>query len=56
MRAQTRADRIPTGIAPPETTAAEQQTPQVAADGRRPVPAPADAGDNGGDERRPPAR
>ncbi|MFD8559684.1 hypothetical protein ACFV1N_20585 [Streptosporangium canum] len=45
LRAQRRADRIPAGIAPPETAAAEQQTPQLAADGRRPVPAPADAGD-----------
>ncbi|MFI6883929.1 hypothetical protein [Streptosporangium canum] len=53
LRAQTPADRIPAGIAPPETTAAEQQTPQVAADGQRPVPAPADAGDNGGHERAP---
>ncbi|MFI7611015.1 hypothetical protein ACIBP6_07280 [Nonomuraea terrae] len=53
LRAQTRADRIPTGIAPPETTAAEQQTPQVATGprtrrrgrqrGRRARPRPGDA-------------
>ncbi|WP_030922050.1 RIP homotypic interaction motif-containing protein [Streptosporangium amethystogenes] len=53
LRAQARAGRIPAGIAPPETAAAAQQAPPVAADGRRPVSAPADAGDNGGDERAP---
>lgn len=43
LRAQTRADRIPAGTAPPETAAAEQRAPQVAAEGERSVPEPADA-------------
>jgi hypothetical protein len=43
LRAQRRADRIPAGIAPPETAAAGQQTPPVAAEGERSVPVPADA-------------
>lgn len=43
LRAPTRADRIPAGTAPPETAAAEQRAPQVAAEGERSVPEPADA-------------
>lgn len=45
LRAQTRADRIAAGIAPPETAVAEQQALQVAAEGERLVPVPADAPD-----------
>lgn len=45
LRAQTRADRVAAGIAPPETAVAEQQALQVAAEGERSVPVPADAPD-----------
>lgn len=39
------ADRVAAGIAPPETAVAEQQALQVAAEGERSVPVPADAPD-----------
>ncbi|GGK94163.1 hypothetical protein Sme01_56860 [Sphaerisporangium melleum] len=45
LRAQTRADRIPAGIAPPGTAAAGRQALRVAAEGRRPALAPADVPD-----------
>ncbi|GAA3422473.1 hypothetical protein [Streptosporangium vulgare] len=38
LRAQARAGRIPAGIAPPETAAAAQQAPPVAAGDRSPHP------------------
>ncbi|MGN9789144.1 hypothetical protein ACTMTF_47680 [Nonomuraea sp. ZG12] len=46
LRAQRHADRIAAGIAPPETAAAEQQAIQVATEGERSVPVPADAPDD----------